>query len=88
MRPTRRSTWCTRARCSAIAATSSTCASPSHFAFGGTRLGVNFELYNAFNTNAVLTENATYSNASVSGWRIPTSIVPPRFMKFSVQMDF
>jgi hypothetical protein len=55
---------------------------------GGTRLGVNFELYNAFNTNAVLTENPTYSNASVSGWRVPTSIVPPRFVKFSVQMDF
>jgi hypothetical protein len=55
---------------------------------GVTRLGVNFELYNAFNTNAVLTENATYSNATVSGWRVPTSIVPPRFVKFSVQMDF
>ena len=55
---------------------------------GATRLGVNFELYNAFNTNAVLTENATYTNASISGWRVPTSIVPPRFVKFSVQMDF
>lgn len=56
--------------------------------FGRTRLGLNFELYNALNTNAVLTENATYSNATVSGWRVPTSIVPPRFVKFSVQMDF
>jgi hypothetical protein len=55
---------------------------------GATRLGVNFELYNAFNTNAVLTENPTYTNASMSGWRVPTSIVPPRFVKFSVQMDF
>ena len=55
---------------------------------GGTRLDANFELYNAFNTNAVLTENATYTNATVSGWRVPTSIVPPRFVKFSVQMDF
>ena len=84
----RRSTWCTRARCSAIAATSSTCASPSHFASAGRGWALNFELYNAFNTNAVLTENATYSNASISGWRVPTSIVPPRFVKFSVQMDF
>jgi hypothetical protein len=56
--------------------------------FGGTRLGVNFELYNAFNTNAVLSENATYSNSTVSGWRVPTGIVPPRFVKFSVQADF
>ena len=58
------------------------------FRFGGTRLGVNFELYNALNTNAVLTENATYRDTTISGWRIPTSIVPPRFMKFSLQMDF
>ena len=52
------------------------------------RLGVNFELYNIFNTNAVLTENATYRDATLTGWRIPTSIVPPRFIKVSVQMDF
>jgi hypothetical protein len=56
--------------------------------FGGTRLGLNFELYNALNTNAVLTENAVYRDATVSGWRIPTSITPPRFVKFSVQADF
>jgi hypothetical protein len=58
------------------------------FRVGTMRLGANFELYNAFNTNAVLTENATYTNASINGWRVPTSIVPPRFVKFSVQMDF
>ena len=49
---------------------------------------MNFELYNAFNANAVLTENATYRDASLSGWRVPTGIVPPRFVKLSVQMDF
>jgi hypothetical protein len=52
------------------------------------KTGASFEIYNVFNTNAVLTENATYVNTSVSGWRIPTSIVPPRLMKFSVQLDF
>jgi hypothetical protein len=52
------------------------------------RTGVNFEIYNLFNTNAVLTENTTYRDTSVSGWRIPTSIAPPRFMKFSLQLDF
>ena len=52
------------------------------------RTGVNFEIYNIFNTNAVLTENATYRDATISGWRIPTSIAPPRFMKFSLQLDF
>jgi hypothetical protein len=52
------------------------------------KTGASFEIYNVFNTNAVLTENATYVNTSLSGWRIPTSIVPPRLMKFSVQLDF
>ena len=55
---------------------------------GRAKAGINFEIYNLFNTNAVLTENATYRDTSVSGWRIPTSIAPPRFMKFSLQLDF
>ena len=52
------------------------------------RTGVNFEVYNIFNSNSVLTENTTYRDATLAGWRIPTSIVPPRFMKVSVQLDF
>jgi carboxypeptidase family protein len=52
------------------------------------KIGANFELYNAFNSNAVLTESNTYSNASISGWRIPQSILPPRFIKLSMQLDF
>jgi hypothetical protein len=52
------------------------------------RTGVNFELYNIFNSNTVLTENNTYRDATLARWRIPTSIVPPRFIKLSVQMDF
>ncbi len=50
--------------------------------------GVSFEIYNVFNTNAVLTENAVYRDATQSGWRIPTSIAPPRLLKFSLQLDF
>ena len=52
------------------------------------RLGANFELYNTFNANTVLTESATYRDASLNGWRIPTRIMPPRFIKLSLQMDF
>ena len=52
------------------------------------RLGASLELYNAFNANTVLTESATYRDASLSGWRVPTGIMPPRFVKLSVQMDF
>jgi len=52
------------------------------------KTGVSFEIYNVFNTNAVLTENATYRDTTQSGWRIPTSIAPPRLLKFSLQLDF
>jgi hypothetical protein len=52
------------------------------------KTGVSFEVYNVFNTNAVLTENTTYRDATQSGWHIPTSIAPPRLLKFSLQLDF
>jgi hypothetical protein len=58
------------------------------FRFQRVRMGANFELYNAFNVNTVLTESATYRDATLAGWRIPTSIVPPRFIKLSLQLDF
>jgi hypothetical protein len=52
------------------------------------RVGANVELYNLLNSNAVLTENPTYVNSTLAGWRIPTSIVPARFVKLSLQLDF
>ncbi len=55
---------------------------------GRTRTSLNLDLYNVFNVNTVLTENATYSNTTVSGWRVPTSILTARFAKISVQFDF
>ena len=58
------------------------------FTVEGVRLGASLELYNAFNANTVLTESATYRDASLSGWRVPTGIMPPRFVKLSLQMDF
>jgi Carboxypeptidase regulatory-like domain len=58
------------------------------FMIDSLRLGASFELYNAFNANTVLTESTTYRDASLSGWRIPTGIMPPRFIKLSLQMDF
>ena len=52
------------------------------------KTGVSFEMYNVFNTAVVLTENTTYRDTTQSGWRIPTSIAPPRLLKFSLQLDF
>jgi hypothetical protein len=56
--------------------------------FGGSRTVISVDLYNAFNSNPVLTENAAYRDTTISGWRIPTSILPARFAKFGVQFDF
>jgi hypothetical protein len=55
---------------------------------GGVRTVVSVDVYNALNVNPVLTENAAYRDTSLSGWRIPTSILPARFVKFGVQLDF
>jgi hypothetical protein len=55
---------------------------------GTTRTNVNLDVYNAFNVSTVLTENTTYINESVRGWRVPASILTARFAKISVQFDF
>jgi hypothetical protein len=55
---------------------------------GRTRSMVSLDLYNALNSSAVLSENGTYTNATATGWRVPTSVVTARFAKISVQFDF
>jgi hypothetical protein len=55
---------------------------------GRVRTVVSVDVYNALNGNPVLAENATYRDVTPSGWRIPTSILPARFAKLGVQMDF
>ena len=55
---------------------------------GQLRTVVSVDVYNTLNANPVLTENAAYRDTSLSGWRIPTSILPARFVKFGVQVDF
>lgn len=42
------------------------------------------DLYNAFNSNAVLAVNTTYGPA----WQRPLNILPGRFVKFGLQMNF
>jgi hypothetical protein len=53
---------------------------------GRARTGVNLDLYNLFNSNAVLTQNNTFAGATP--WQQPQSILLPRFAKVSVQVDF
>ena len=51
--------------------------------FGKTRTALNVDLFNAFNDNAVLTENASFAV-----FRQPLSVLNPRLVKFSVNFDF
>jgi hypothetical protein len=55
---------------------------------GGSRALVALDIYNLLNDNAALTENAFYRNTTISGWRIPTSILTARFFKISGQFNF
>ena len=51
---------------------------------GRSRLDLNVDIYNAFNSDAVLTQQNAFTNA----WRLPLSVIQPRFVKFSARLDF
>jgi hypothetical protein len=51
--------------------------------FGGARAALNLDLFNVFNDNAVLTENASFAV-----FRQPLLVTNPRLLKFSVNVDF
>jgi hypothetical protein len=59
------------------------------FKFGSkTTLDANFDIYNAFGSDAVLTESATYTGATGGAWLLPTSVIQGRIIKFGVRLDF
>ena len=53
------------------------------FRYGQMRATANVDLYNALNSDTVLTENSNFAT-----WRLPLSVLPARFVKFSLQVDF
>jgi hypothetical protein len=53
------------------------------FRFATTRTSVNFDLYNTFNSNAVLSLNSAFAR-----WQVPLSILNARLFKISAQFDF
>jgi hypothetical protein len=55
--------------------------------FGRTRTNVGFDIYNVLNANPVLTYNQAFSPTTTS-WLTPNSVLQPRFVKFSAQIDF
>jgi hypothetical protein len=54
--------------------------------FGRTRTNVGFDIYNVANAAPVLGYNQTF--VPNGGWLAPTSVLQPRFVKFSAQIDF
>ena len=60
--------------------------------FGRTRTNIGFDVYNVFNSAAILTYNQAFvlpTAANPAGtWLQPTSIQQSRFAKFSAQIDF
>jgi hypothetical protein len=54
------------------------------FRLGRGTLEGNMDVYNAFNSDAVLTQQNAYGTA----WRRPLSVIQPRFVKFSARWDF
>jgi hypothetical protein len=53
------------------------------FRFGRTRLAANLDLYNALNSDTVLTLSNSYAN-----WLTPFSLINARFARISAQVDF
>jgi hypothetical protein len=54
--------------------------------FGRTRANVGVDLYNVANVAPVLSYNQTF--VANGAWLAPTSVLQPRFVKFSAQIDF
>ena len=58
------------------------------FRLGKSSLDANFDIYNSFNSDAVLTETAGYSGTNGGAWLLPTSVLQARIIKFGVRWDF
>jgi hypothetical protein len=54
------------------------------FSMGRTRLDLNVDFYNAFNSDAVTQEIGSWGPV----WRLPLTVIQPRFLKFAARFDF
>jgi hypothetical protein len=54
--------------------------------FGRTRTHVGLDVFNVLNSDAILTYNQTFTPGGA--WLAPQSVLTPRFMKLSAQIDF
>ena len=51
---------------------------------GNSRIDLNVDFYNAFNSDAVIAENGAFG----PNWRRPQTVIQPRFVKFAARWDF
>ena len=51
---------------------------------GTGRIDLNVDFFNAFNSDAVIAELGTFGPV----WRLPLTVIQPRFVKFGVRYDF
>jgi hypothetical protein len=58
------------------------------FKFGSSQLDANFDIYNALNSDAVLSEQSAYSGTNGGAWLLPTTVLQGRIIKFGVRWDF
>ena len=60
--------------------------------FGRMRTNVGVDVFNVLNSDAILTYNQTFQLPSATApngsWLVPQSVLTPRFMKVSAQIDF
>jgi hypothetical protein len=57
--------------------------------FGRTRTNIGVDVFNIFNRDTILTYNQAFvPNEVVDTWLRPNSVLTPRFIKFSAQIDF
>jgi hypothetical protein len=59
--------------------------------FGRTRNTIGVDIVNVLNSDAILTYNQNFNPSITSGasaWLAPTSVLTPRFLKVSAQIDF
>ena len=58
------------------------------FKFGKSTLDANIDIYNALNSDAVLSEQTAYSGTNGGAWLLPTTVLQGRIVKFGVRWDF
>jgi hypothetical protein len=58
------------------------------FTMAATRLRLDFDVYNVFNSSWPFTVSSVYSTAPTSQWQRPTNVLTSRFFKLGARFDF